>query len=100
MGEPKFTIKIDPDLQDIVPGYLDKRKKDIPVLEDAIGRADYDLLTTMGHKLKGSGGGYGFIELGSLGADLEIAGKAKEINKAKEVVEKIKQYLLSVEVSF
>lgn len=100
MGAPKFIIKIDADLQDIVPGYLDKRKKDIPVLEDAVGRADYELLSTMGHKLKGSGGGYGFTELGVLGAELENAGKAREINRAKEIVEKIKQYLLCVEVSF
>lgn len=100
MGAPRSKIKIDPDLQEIVPGYIEKRKKEITVLNNALVALDFGTLETMGHRLKGSGGGYGLIQLGNLGATLEAAAKAKDIGKLTRTIKEIEEYLSNLEVEF
>jgi HPt (histidine-containing phosphotransfer) domain-containing protein len=96
----KIKVKIDPDLQEIVPGYIEKRKNEIIILNNALLAMDFATLQTMGHKIKGSGGGYGFTQLGSYGAELEKAAKEKNVGKVTEIIKNIEQYLENLEVEF
>ncbi len=100
MGASKYKVKIDPDLQEIIPGYIEKRKKEIVALNNALLALDFGTLETLGHRLKGSGGGYGFKELSRLGTNLESAAKAKDIGQATASIKAIEEYLENLEVEF
>ncbi len=100
MGAAKVKVKIDPDLQEIVPGYIQKRINEIPALKNALLALDFSALETLGHRLKGSGGGYGLNELGKLGAELEAGAKTKSVAKIAATINAIEEYLNNLEVEF
>jgi DNA-binding NarL/FixJ family response regulator len=54
------VVKIDRDLEDLIPGYLEKRLADVTSIREAAGKNDFEMIRVLGHTMKGSGGGYGF----------------------------------------
>lgn len=98
--EESFTITIDPDLEDLVPGYLEKRRKDIEKFQQYLEEKNFEELRSMGHKVKGSGGGYGFNGLSLIGADIENAAKASDENSLKKHLEKYEIYIKGVKVVY
>lgn len=99
VGE-KIVIKVDSELKDIVPGFIEKRKKEISSMWDSLNKKDFNTLQTLGHRLKGNAGGYGFDHLGSLGATIEISAKAKDAARIEPVLKELEDYLSRLEVVF
>ena len=66
-------VRVDPRLRDLVPWFLENRRKEVDVLRAALERSDFETVWTLGHNMKGSGAGYGFNRITELGASLEQA---------------------------
>ncbi len=96
----KITVFIDPDLQDLIPGFLENRSRDIGKLQTALEQSDLDTLKSIGHNLKGVGGGYGFQEISQLGAEIESSAKNGSIENISVFIIKFKDYLNNLEVKF
>ena len=47
----KYVVQVDRELEELIPAYLTSRKKDIPMLRDALVRNDFDAITDLAHKL-------------------------------------------------
>ena len=60
-------------LAELVPGFLEARRRDIDAIGAALERSDYDNVRILGHNMKGSGVGYGFNRITEIGASLEQA---------------------------
>ena len=76
-AEP-LIAKIDPDLRDLIPGYLENRNKDIIAIRTALKASDFNKIRVLGHSMRGSGGGYGFMLISKIGKALEITAKQKD----------------------
>lgn len=100
MGRDKFTVKIDKDLEDIIPPFMENRKKDILELRKAIDDNDFATMKVIGHKLAGNAGSYGFDELGTFGATLEEASINKDHESCKKQTGLIEDYLANVNIVF
>ncbi|TDJ68612.1 MAG: Hpt domain-containing protein, partial [Proteobacteria bacterium] len=59
MGE-KIIVNIDPDLEDLIPGFLNNRAHDVRAINDLLDAEDFGAIRLLGHSMKGAGGGYGF----------------------------------------
>jgi len=94
----KFIVIVDEDLQDLVPGYLENRRKDVEELRGALARSDFEAIRVLGHKMKGSGGGYGFDEISEIGHALEDAAKQSQAAKIQEEIDRLQYYLDHVEM--
>ena len=92
-------VLIDPLLEDLIPGFLEKRRQDVPKLAEALAAADYETARKVGHNLKGTGAGYGFIPISEIGAKIEEAAKRQEHATIHEGLEELTRYLNSVEWS-
>ena len=68
-----ITVYIDPGLEEIVPGFLENRRRDVQTLETALQQNNLAQIHLIGHRMKGDGGGYGFDAISMLGAALEQA---------------------------
>jgi len=99
MGD-KITVKIDSDLEDLIPGFLENRNRDIELLDKALSAGDFQSLQSIGHSLKGVGGGYGFERMSELGAAIENAGKGADAAVAGEQIDALRDYLSRIEVVF
>lgn len=100
MSEDKIIVHIDIDLEDLVPGFLENRQKDLEMLEKVIQENDFDSLRSIGHNLKGVGGGYGFLEITEIGAAIEESAKAANLEVASENIKKLSYYLSHIEVIY
>ncbi len=100
MSEDKIIVHIDIDLEDLVPGFLENRQKDLEMLEKVIQENDFESLGSIGHNLKGVGGGYGFLEITEIGAAIEESAKAANLEVASENIKKLSYYLSHIEVIY
>ena len=94
----KIEVRIDPDLKDLIPGFLDNRAADVAKMRDLLQREDFAQIGLIGHSMKGAGGGYGFDRITEIGAALENAALAADISTIETNVELLADYLHRVEV--
>lgn len=72
-AENGITIYIDQALEEIVPGFLENRRRDVQTLEAALQESNLAQIQLIGHRMRGDGGGYGFDAISLIGAALEQA---------------------------
>lgn len=94
------TLTLDADLEPLIPGYLERRQEDIAALQSAISGSDFPVIQNIGHNLKGSGAGYGFVELTELGATLEQAGMEGDLVTATKMVGRFEEYLRLLDIHY
>ncbi|MBI2890364.1 MAG: Hpt domain-containing protein [Nitrospirae bacterium] len=99
-GDGTIRVTVDPDLEDLVPGFLQNRHKDVEAIRLAVEREDWATLQRLGHSMKGSGGGYGFDSITTLGAGIETAAKARDTSAIERLVSELDSYLDHIEVVF
>ncbi|MGQ0812790.1 MAG: Hpt domain-containing protein [Nitrospiraceae bacterium] len=96
----KIVVHIDPDLQDIVPGFLENRRRDVQSMNNAISQKDFDAIRVIGHRMKGDGGGYGFDAISEIGAALEQASARRDMPAITRNLNALADYLQCVEVVY
>jgi hypothetical protein len=93
-------ISIDPDLRNLIPGFLHNRRHDIQTLLDAIAVGDFETTGTLGHRMRGDGGGYGFSMISEIGRDLEMSALERKIPDITASVQALTIYLDCIEVVY
>ena len=99
-GLNKFTVYIDPDLEAIVPKFLENRRKDSAALTSAIQRNDLKTVRLLGHRMKGDGGGYGFNEISRIGDVLEQAALREDYAVMQQQAAALARFLAQVQVVY
>ena len=94
----KIIVNVDPEIADLIPGFLENRKKDIEEMKSCLEVENFEQIERLGHSMKGSGAGYGFEGVSEIGKALEIAGKEKDVDSIKKGIEDLKNYLDRVEL--
>jgi HPt (histidine-containing phosphotransfer) domain-containing protein len=74
----KILLKIDRDIEELIPGYLKNRRVDIDRISTAVDQGDFDTARILGHAMKGNGKSYGFEEISRIGLAIESSGTQKE----------------------
>jgi len=87
-------------IEEAVPLFLDITRSDLQSLHDALRAQDYTKIRFIGHDLKGSGGGYGFDAISTLGKSIEEAAKRSDSEEIGKHVSALADYLNRVEVVF
>ena len=95
-----ITVHIDPGLEDIVPGFLENRRRDVQTLETALHQNDLKTIHVIGHRLKGDGGGYGFDAISMLGAALEQAAAREDRSAIERLTAELVDFLSRVTVVY
>ena len=95
-----IVIKVDPDLEDLIPGFLKNRAKDVDDIRSALQARNYEKIRILGHSMKGAGGGYGFDAITLIGRSLESAAKENCPDRVIKAVEELSDFLEKVEVVF
>ena len=95
----KIVVKVDPDMREIVPEFLENARNDVKDLQEALQAEDYETLRILGHSMKGVGA-FGFEHLGAVGASLEQAGKGRNLPDAECLVQQLSHYLRDIEVVY
>ncbi len=95
-----IEVVIDKDLEDLIPGYLENRKKDIVKTEKSLLEKDFETIRVIGHSMKGSGGGYGFDKISEIGKGIEEAAKSGDVASIQTRLKELGEYVENVRISY
>ncbi len=99
-GKEKIIVQVDPDLEELIPRFLENRWKDVLSIDDALKAGDYETIRVLGHSMKGSGGGYGLNAVTDFGTLLEEAAKVQDPAAVSDALGRLSDYLQRVEVVY
>jgi HPt (histidine-containing phosphotransfer) domain-containing protein len=95
-----ITVYIDQGIEDIVPGFLENRRRDVQTLETALKHNDMKTIRVIGHRMKGDGGGYGFDAISVVGAALEQAAAREDRDGIRQSTAELMDFLARVTVVY
>jgi HPt (histidine-containing phosphotransfer) domain-containing protein len=83
----------DPDLREIVMVFVDQLPNRVLAVKKAFEARDLATLKTLTHQMRGSAGGYGFGQIGTMAAqiELELLGEESNLSLIQERIEDLAQ---------
>jgi CheY-like chemotaxis protein len=81
------------DIEDLIPEYLEKRRRDVLACRVALEAEDFVALRRLGHNMKGTGSGYGFPGLTELGGKIEAAALRSDASALRDQLERFADYV-------
>jgi len=93
-------VRVDSALAELVPGFLENRRRDVEAIAAALALADYENVRIMGHNMKGSGAGYGLNRITEIGASLEQAAGRREPEEIRARAAELARYLDGLHVEY
>lgn len=100
MEQKKIVVKIDVDLKELIPEYLEHKEGDLKSILELLEKGDFENIRLIGHSMKGSGGGYGFDRITEIGQSIEDFAKENNVNGIKKAIEQLSHFLSNVEVIY
>ncbi len=94
------VIRADPYMAHHIPRFLENRRADLIPVREAARLCDLATVKAFGHKLRGSGGTFGFDALSVLGDRLEQSAKDSHRTELLRVIDEIAWYLDHVQVVY
>lgn len=99
-GEDIVVIEVDHDLEAITPEFLENRAKDCQLIEQLLQTAAFSDIRTIGHRMKGAGGSYGFDEISELGEIIEEAALISDSEAICNAIRRLSDYLQRITVVY
>jgi HPt (histidine-containing phosphotransfer) domain-containing protein len=94
----KIIIVPTEETEDLLPGYLERRRSEVITMEEALLQKDFQALTTFGHNVKGTAGSYGLPQLGDLADEVHSAALEKNELACRQTLAAYRNYLERVEL--
>ncbi len=96
----KIVVRIDAELQDIVPLFLENRRTDVVKLTSALSAGALNEVHSIAHNLAGTGAGYGFDEISQIGYAMCHAIRIGQLENLPSLISRLADYLDAVEVIY
>tara|TARA_B100000609_G_C16963156_1_gene305019 strand:- start:164 stop:475 length:312 start_codon:yes stop_codon:yes gene_type:complete len=99
--EPKqYVAYVDRDLEELIPDFFANRHNDIQKIVAALEHSDFATVKSVGHTLKGVGGGYGFDDITDLGREIEASAMAENRDYVLYWINELYRYLTEVQIYY
>lgn len=95
-----IVIEIDIELQSITPEFLENRKNDCLLIARLLEEGDFGEIRTLGHRMKGAGGSFGFDDISEIGETIEKAALAADKETISNQILRLSDYLERVVVNY
>jgi HPt (histidine-containing phosphotransfer) domain-containing protein len=95
-----YKVKVAKDLEDLIPTFMNNRRKELDTLRVALAASDFEQLRQLGHRMKGVGNSYGFEHVSVLGTQVEAGARSGDRASLEACIKDYSEYLSRVEVSY
>jgi HPt (histidine-containing phosphotransfer) domain-containing protein len=100
MNNESLTVKVAKDLEDLIPTFMNNRRKETEALRVALAAADFEQLRHLGHRMKGVGNSYGFERISVFGRQIEDYARSGDRAGLDATVTAYKDYLGKVQITY
>ena len=102
MGEESSSINVivAKDLEDLIPTFMNNRRKEVDSLRAALAAADFEQLRQLGHRMKGVGVSYGFDHVSTLGKHIEDGARTGDRAGLEARIAEYADYLSKVQIAY
>lgn len=97
-AEAGELVDAPPEVEDLIPEFLGRRLAEIQLLRGAQKTSDYELIRSIAHRVRGSGGAYGFMQLTELATHIGDAARASDPDATTHAIAALEEYLSTVRV--
>lgn len=94
------TVYVNKAFDDLIPGFLNKRRQDILMLKEKLGNADIEGIKFIAHCINGSSGSYGFEELSRLAAEIESKALNSSLQELEDLCGLMEKYIDRIQIIF
>lgn len=94
------TVRIDPDLSDLLPAFIARKRDDLKSIIKLSGDGDFASVAGIAHKLIGEGGSFGLDAITDGGRRMEQAARARDAATAAAAANELLEYLDSVHIVY
>lgn len=98
MEEPTIVVYVDDELADLIPEFLENRRRDVEQIARLVREERYNELSRLGHTMKGVGGSYGFPAISDIGQGIEEASAHGDGEMIATLRERLAAYLAAVTI--
>src|SRR6185503_9552129 len=99
-NENVYRVVVARDLEDLIPVFMNNRKKELDTLRVALAAADFEQLRQLGHRMKGVGHSYGFDHVSTLGKHIEDGARSGDRASLDARIREYADYLARVQISY
>ena len=100
MDKISIKISIEQDLEDLIPGYLANKKEDIERMDSFLSAWDFRNIAFLAHRMKGTGGSYGFNRISEIGAAIKKSATDRDIKGIAFLLDQLKDFLKRLEIIY
>lgn len=91
---------IDPDLLDLVPGYIQNRFRDVALCREHLAASRFEEIRVIAHGMAGSGGAYGFDEITRIGRSLQVAARGQDAATCARSLDELEAYVRRIHAAY
>jgi HPt (histidine-containing phosphotransfer) domain-containing protein len=95
----KIRLHVEPVLRELVPGFLENRRRDLDRMRQALVAGDLGAIRDVGHNIRAFSRVYGFDELTALGEEIRCAADECSTLRIVHLQGQLADYLSRVEIS-
>jgi HPt (histidine-containing phosphotransfer) domain-containing protein len=95
-----YKVKVDKDLEDLIPTFMSNRRKELDTLRVALAAADFEQLRQLGHRMRGVGNSYGFDDITDIGKLIEEGARSGDKAALERHIAQYGDYLSRVEIAY
>jgi hypothetical protein len=95
----KIRLNVEPGLKELVPSFLDNRRRDLERLRNALHSGDLAAIRDVGQNIRAFSRVYGFDELTALGEEIRCAADECSTLRIVHLQGQLADYLSRVEIS-
>ena len=100
MTDNAFTVVVEKDIADLIPTFMNNRKKELEALRAALAAQDFEQMRQLGHRMKGVGNSYGFGKVSDLGKSIEDGARSADRAVLDASIAEYADYLERVHVIY
>jgi HPt (histidine-containing phosphotransfer) domain-containing protein len=100
MSDSAYKVKVDKNLEDLIPTFMSNRKKELEALRVALAASDFERLRLLGHRMRGVGNSYGFDEVTDIGKQIEAGARSGDKAGLEKHIAQYGDYLSRVEIAY
>lgn len=95
-----LVIKVLPDLQPLIPFFLENRHQDVLKLRQALLQHDFETIQRLGHRMHGNGSSFGFDAISEWGNQIETAAATQQLPVIEKCLDLLQIYLSRIKIVY